>query len=77
MKAISGRSMRGKGSKLTQSTSKVRQANPGQIHSIDHNLPLGGLHESEERQREGTLSGTRPPKDANLSTPHEFDRSRK
>jgi len=53
--------------KLTQSTSKVRQANLGQIHSIDQYLPLSGLHETEERQRKGALSGTGPSEDPELS----------
>ena len=67
VKHISNRSGWGKEPKLTQPTSEVRKPNLGQIHSIDQNLPLSGFYKSEERQRKGTLSGTGPPKDANLS----------
>ena len=67
MKLISRRSGRGKEPKLTQSTSKVSKTNRGQIHPIDQNLPLSGLHESEERQRKSTLSRTGSAEDANLS----------
>jgi hypothetical protein len=56
-----------------QPSTEICKPNLRDVDVVDENAPLSRLHESEERQCEGTLPGPRSPKDAELLARTNFE----